>query len=141
MNQPTVPQGAWGPNQPPVAPPPVAQPPGVPTQDERTMAALSHGLSFVEGGLIGPLIVYLVKKDESQFVAFHALQSLYFGLAFLVISTVTCGLGAILLVWPYLIFEAIATMKAWEGEWYELPLVGRYAREKHPGHPAPPTAF
>lgn len=103
------------------------------TNDEKMMAAAAHGLTFFEGGLIGPLILYLVKKDESEFVAFHALSSLYFGLAFFVISFVTCGVGAVLLVIPYVVFEAIATIKAYEGEWYELPVVGAYAREKHPG--------
>ena len=112
---------------------PTAQPIEVPSQDERVVAAVAHGLSFVEGGLIGPLIVYLLKKDENDFIAFHALQSLYFGLAFLAISILTCGIGAAVLVIPYLVFEAIAAIKAYEGEWYELPIVGKYAREKHPG--------
>ena len=107
--------------------------PAEPTNDDKWMAALAHGLTFFEGGLFGPLIVYFVKKDQSEFVAFHALQSLYFGLAFFVISLLTCGVGAVLLVIPYAVFELIATMKAYEGEWYELPIVGRYAREKHPG--------
>ena len=110
-----------------------AQPEGSPTQDERMIAAVSHGMTFFEGGIFGPLIIYLIKKDSSPFIAFHSLQSLYFGIAFLVISLVTCGLGAVVLVWPYLIFEAIATYKAYEGEWYELPIFGRMARERHPG--------
>ena len=98
------------------------------------IAAVSHGLTFVEGGLIGPLIVYLLKKDENDFIAFHALQSLYFGLAFFAISLLTCGIGAAVLVIPYLVFEGIAALKAYEGEWYELPVVGKWARDKHPGH-------
>lgn len=104
-----------------------------PSDDERTLAAVAHGLTFFEGGLFGPLLLYFLKKDESEFVAFHALQSLYFGLAFFVITVVTCGLGAIVLGIPYLVFEAIAAVRAYEGKWYELPVVGRYAREKHPG--------
>lgn len=112
---------------------PASDPSGGPSQDDRVVAAAAHGLSFVEGGLLGPLLVYFLKRDDNEFVAFHALQSLYFGLAFLVVSLVTCGFGAIVLVVPYLIFEAIAMLNAYEGEWYELPLVGRYARERHPG--------
>jgi len=112
-----------------------------PTQDERVMAAIGHGATFFEGGLIAPLVLYFVKKDESEFVAFHSLQSMLFGLAFFVLSIVTCGVGAVVLVIPYVIFEIIATMKAYEGEWYELPIVGRYAREKHPGGAPPPAAF
>lgn len=134
MNQHTPPQGAWGPGQQPPAAPPAPQPhPSGFSNDDRLIAAAAHGLSFIEGGLLGPFVIYLLKKNESDFVAFHALQSLLFGLAFFALSAVTCGFGAIVLVWPYLIFEAIATLKAYEGEWYELPIVGRYAREKHPG--------
>ena len=138
MNGPnTPPQGAWEPQggnaggAPPNAP--LAQPLGQPSQEGRTVAAIAHGLTFVEGGLIGPLIVYLLKKDEDDFIAFHALQSLYFGLAFLAISVVTCGVGAVLWASPYLVFEAIAALRAYEGEWYELPIVGKYARDRHPG--------
>ena len=130
------------------APAPHAQmqpsPDGAPSQDDRVIAAVAHGLSFVEGGILGPLVIYLLKKDENDFIAFHSLQSLYFGLAFLVGSILTCGVGAAVLVWPYLIFQAIATMRAYEGEWYELPMVGAYARKQHPGPggiPPAPAAF
>jgi uncharacterized membrane protein len=62
-------------------------------------------------------------------------------LAFLVITLITCGLGAVLVV-PYMIFEIIATVKAYNGEWYVLPVVGKYALEKHPPpqgvEPTPP---
>ncbi|MBX3270772.1 MAG: DUF4870 domain-containing protein [Sandaracinaceae bacterium] len=102
-----------------------------PEKDARILAAAAHGLTFVEGGLIGPAIVYFAKRDANDFVAFHALQSLLFGLAFLAIALVTCGIGAAVLAIPYMVFEGIATIKAYEGEWYELPIVGRYARERH----------
>jgi uncharacterized Tic20 family protein len=46
----------------------------VPTQDERTMATLAHVLQLV-GGWIGPLVMFLVKRN-SRFVSFHALQAL-----------------------------------------------------------------
>ncbi|MEZ4338752.1 MAG: DUF4870 domain-containing protein [Sandaracinaceae bacterium] len=103
-----------------------------PSQDEKTLAALGHGLTFFEGGLFGPLILYFVKREESEFVAFHSLQSLLFGLLFWGLTVVSCGLLGVLLVIPYMVFEGIATVKAYEGEYYELPLVGPYCREKHP---------
>lgn len=112
-------------------PPPIARPVGWISDEERIFAAAAHGLSFFEGGILGPAVVYFLKKEESEFVAFHALQSLYFGVAFLVLTLVTCGLAALVLVWPYLIYEAIAALKAYEGEWYELPVAGRYARARH----------
>ena len=103
-----------------------------PDANARTLAAVAHGLTFVEGGIIGPLVVYLVKRDEDPFVAFHALQSLYVGLLLLGVIFLTCGLGAVLAI-PYVIFEVIAVMKAHEGEWYRLPVVGDWAYARH--HP------
>lgn len=98
----------------------------------------SHALSFVEGGILGPLVVYMVKKDQSEFVAFHALQSLYFGLlaagVIIPITLITCGFGVVLIV-PYLIFELVATIRANDGEWYLLPIVGEWAWARH--HPKP----
>ena len=110
-----------------------------PTQDERTIAAIAHGLTFVEGGIIGPLVVYLWKREESEFVAFHALQSLYFGLLMAVVTIVlffvTCGFGVLLPIIPYIIYEVLATIAAHNGEWYELPLAGAWAKQRH----APPA--
>lgn len=103
-------------------------------QDDRLWAAIAHGLTFIEGGILGPLVVYLIKRDDSPFVAFHALQSLYFGLLALTIivpvSIVTCGLGALLVI-PYMILEILAVVAAYNGEWYELPIAGPLARRSH----------
>lgn len=106
------------------------------TSDERSWAMASHAVSFIDGGIIAPLIIYMLKKDASEFIAFHALQSVYFGLLagfiILPLSIVTCGAGAILII-PYLGFELMATVKANEGEWYLLPVVGTWAWTRH--HP------
>jgi uncharacterized membrane protein len=112
------------------------------TQDERTLAALGHGLTFVDGGILLPFVLYLLQKDKSQFVAFHCLQSVYLGVVAAVVLIVfgvpiyllTCGLGMILflpLAAAYLIFEIVAIVKAYNGEWYLLPIVGRWAYETH----------
>lgn len=119
------------------------QEPSAITDEERTLAALGHGLTFVEGGIIGPLVLYVLKRDASPFVAFHALQSLYFGIGFLIVTLicfasmfVTLGL-AIFLVVPFLaglsvvclVFEIIAAIKAYNGEW---PIAGVMAPSTHP---------
>lgn len=104
--------------------------------DDRTMALVAHALTFVEGGIIGPIVVYVIFKDKSNFVAFHALQSFLFGVAFSILALVTlvatCGVLTVPVLLVYLIFEAIACVKALEGEWYRLPVVGDYAYERHP---------
>ncbi|MCC7534755.1 MAG: DUF4870 domain-containing protein [Deltaproteobacteria bacterium] len=103
---------------------------------------MAHGLTFIEGGFIGPLVLYLLKKKESDFVAFHALQSLAFTGLYFLLTFLTCGLLGLALVIPYVVFEIIACIRAYEGEWYELPIVGAWARRKHPGNTmtAPPMA-
>jgi uncharacterized membrane protein len=87
-------------------------------------------------------VIYLVYKDRSRFVAFHALQALFFQLlalavtiALMLFSVVTLGLGlllaaplAIALAIAVLVYTIIAAIQANNGVWYELPIVGRWAR-------------
>jgi uncharacterized Tic20 family protein len=113
------------------------------TSEERTWAMLAHlsallGYVVVLGQYIAPLVIYLVYRERSRFVAFHALQALYFQLALLLLwivvfvaTLVTCGLGAIFAVVPIvlnLVFVLVAAIRANSGEWYELPIVGSMAR-------------
>jgi len=123
--------------------PPPVQPTDVPAEgqpdlrvnnDERTWAVIGHAVSFVEGGIIGPLVVYLIKKEHSPFVAFHALQSLYFGLLMLVAMLITfiTIIGPVILAVVYWVYEILACVKAYNGEWYKLPLVGKWAERSHP---------
>ena len=48
--------------------------PAVPTSDEETLAMLAHVLQIFTWW-IGPLVIYLAKRD-SKFVSFHAMQTL-----------------------------------------------------------------
>jgi len=123
--------------------------PITPTQQERNAALIAHALTFVEGGIIAPLLFYLFRKPvmeslfsghDSEFVAFHALQSFYFGLLFgpAVLMVVLCGfcfpplwLAAFLLAPIYLIYEIIGCVHALQGEWFRLPIVGDWAWKSH----------
>ena len=58
--------------------------PAAPTKDECTMAMLAHLLQ-VFSGFIGPLIIFIVKKD-SKFVKYHSLQCLIWQAAYVVIG-------------------------------------------------------
>ena len=66
------------------------------SRDERTWAALAHACTWLNfatglGGLIGAAAIWLVKKEESDWIAFHGLQSLAFQAAQLVITLVVVG--------------------------------------------------
>ncbi len=116
------------------------------SNDERLWAMLAHLLTLVGyvvwvGAYIIPLVIYLVYKDKSPFVAFHALQSLFFQLALLVVSAVLglLSLTIILLVLTIpvfillaigaLVYILVAAIRAYNGELFEYWLVGRWARQ------------
>jgi uncharacterized protein len=122
------------------------------TSDERLWAMLAHlaGVLGYAGGIgqyAVPLVIYIVYKDKSKFVAFHALQSLFFqltvlaaGFAVLMIALLTCvgGLLAIPLSIGALTYAIVAAIRANNGEWFEYWLVGPWARQQVTGSLAAP---
>lgn len=116
------------------------------TEEERLWAMLSHLLALLGyivwfGAYVAPLVIYLVYKDKSKFVAFHALQSLFFQLALLVVGLIclllalTIVLACIaiplaLVVWVLaLAYIIVAAIRAYNGDLFEYWLVGRWARQ------------
>ncbi len=103
-----------------------------PTSDEKTMAILSHILTIVIG-FIAPLVIYLIKKDESAYIADQAKESLNFQitltLACIILAITIIGL---LLIWPVLIvgwiFVIIATVRTSEGKKYRYPFNIRFIK-------------
>lgn len=104
--------------------------------DEKLVAVLSHAV----GALVIPLLVYLLKKDESPYLAKHAKQALAWQaaagigltLASMLITTlagVTFGLGAIFyLALPPAGLAAFcvglyAAYKCWNDQEYQYPWV------------------
>ncbi|HID05868.1 MAG TPA: DUF4870 domain-containing protein [Armatimonadetes bacterium] len=93
------------------------------------------------GQYIVPLVVYLVYKDKSKFVAFHALQSLFFQLALLVIYTILVILAltvilaclsvpvGIIISIGALVYVIYAGIQAYNGQLFEYWLVGKWARD------------
>src|SRR5215210_630459 len=72
-------------------------------QDERTWSMLAHlsvllNLITGIGGPVAALVVWLVYKDKSQRVAFHALQALWYQVAWAVILTVGWIVTTILMI-------------------------------------------
>ncbi len=112
-----------------------ANPPPPPSQDERTMAMLCHLLGLLTG-FVGPLILWLVKKDESHFVNHHGKEALNFQitvtivvwslsiLAF-ILSFVFIGIllfpVILVLVILALIAEILSCVSASRGEWSRYP--------------------
>ncbi len=102
-----------------------AEPAIAPTSDEKTLAILSHVLTLVVG-FLAPLIIYLIKKNESTFVTYHAKESLNFQITiFIIICILFITVIGILLVWIVgilaLVLVIIATVKTSEGKLYKYP--------------------
>ena len=120
---------------------PVTEPTGLPTQDERTWGMVAHlaALAFFIlpfGNILGPLVVWLAKRDHSAFVALHAKEALNFNITFL-IGALVCGVllvfsigilfGAVLFVF-WLVMTIIAALKANEGVAYRYPFTVRFVK-------------
>ena len=115
-----------------------------PTSEERTMAVLSHILCVI-GGFLAPLIIYLIKKDESAYIRSHAKESLNFQLtvllAWIALWIVTMILTFIffffsflgfplrvLLMIANLVLVIIATIRASENKIYKYPFSIKFVK-------------
>jgi len=112
------------------------------SKDERTWGMLSHllalsgyiGIPF--GNILAPLIIWLVKKDESQFVADQAKESLNFQISLIIYAIVSGILTLVLIGFLLLgvifiggiVLTIIGTIKANEGVHYRYPLTIRLVK-------------
>ncbi|MFT6160057.1 MAG: putative membrane protein [Myxococcota bacterium] len=105
------------------------------TDDEKTMALLAHILP-IGTGFIGPLIILLVKGDDSEFVKYHSMQSLafmgIFTVSFVALYIMTCGLGVILML-PAIPFimagQVYIGIQAQKGQWLGYPGIDKIGRK------------
>ncbi|KKQ48708.1 MAG: hypothetical protein US95_C0006G0025 [Candidatus Woesebacteria bacterium GW2011_GWB1_38_5] len=87
-------------------------------------------LSYVLGPITG-VVFYILEKDP--FVKFHAMQSIVvFGVIFIVqwslaITIILVGISGLLGVLSFVLW-LVLIFKAWKGEEWEVPYLGRYAR-------------
>lgn len=102
-----------------------------PSADDRLLAMLSHLLALIYGvGIFGPLVIYVLKKDQSPFVMENAKESLNFQLTVIILALVCVFLAlivvGIVLLWALgilnVILVIIATIKATENKIYRYPI-------------------
>jgi len=55
-----------------------------PSSEERILALFSH-LSIFMGGIVLPIIFWAINRDKSRFVRYHAMQAVFFHIAFIVL--------------------------------------------------------
>lgn len=134
-----------------------------PSESERLWAGAAHLLALVlalltswvvgVAGVVGALVVYLLKRDDSPFAAGHAREAINFNLSMLFyacgamliggaligVTVLTLGLGLILtapagvvlllaiaaIAVLWLVCSVVAAIKAINGETYRYPLTIR----------------
>ncbi|RLL45495.1 DUF4870 domain-containing protein [Oceanobacillus piezotolerans] len=105
----------------------------MPSNDERIFALLIYLLSF-PFPILGPLIIWLVKKDESQFVHFHGKAYFNFFISYAIYGIISTILILLLIGFLFLwilgiaavIFTIIAAVKSYNGEEYRIPFSFRF---------------
>ncbi len=106
------------------------------TQDEKTFGMLAHLTALAQliiptfGNIIGPLVIWLIKKDQSAWVDKQGKESLNFQISIAIYTVVSIILipiviGIILLIAVgifWLVMVIIASIKANEGIDFSYPL-------------------
>ncbi|QCO67449.1 DUF4870 domain-containing protein [Luteimonas yindakuii] len=120
-----------------------------------TALALALMTSWLVGvaGVVGAGAIWLLKRDDSPFIARHAREAVNFNLSMLIYAAVACGIAAalvgltvltlglgVILTLPaglallmviaaialmWLVCSIIAAVRAWNGEEYRYPLTIR----------------
>lgn len=110
-------------------------------KEERMWAMIVHLSAFLGfvvplGNVLGPLIVWIIKKEDGAFFYGHGKEALNFNISVTIYAAISTLLilifigaillGALFLVWA--IFAIIAAVKANEGKEYRYPLTIRFIK-------------
>lgn len=119
-------------------PPPL--PTASPLTNVRTWAALCHASALLgvlfhfPGHLLGPLIVWLVKRGDSSEIDAHGKEALNFQISMLIYNFVSAVFCLVLIGFVFLavlwvlnaILVIIAAIQASEGKFYRYPMTIRF---------------
>ncbi len=134
---PTSPQG-FSP-VPTMPPPPAAAHPSGLTNEVRNWGMAAHLSAYLGlfGGImwfVGPLVVWLAKRDEHPFIEYHAKEALNFNITW-TLYTIVAGVSVLVLVGivllpvvlvAWFVLPLIAGIKASNGESYRYPMTIRF---------------
>ena len=108
--------------------------------DDHTWALLSYVLAFV-ASIIAPLVIYLVKMNESRYVRFHAAQALNMGITAIIesigifivgifLAVITHGFGILLMLLAlvalgiaHLVYLILGAVKSNQGQLFRVPTI------------------
>jgi len=102
------------------------------SSDERLWAMLIYVTSFFTT-IIGPIIIWLIKREESAFIDHHGKEYFNFILSYFIYGIAASILMIILIGFilaplvgiAAFVFTIVAAVKAYQGEMYRIPLIFR----------------
>lgn len=121
-------------------PPPVGE--GTPAvfSNVRTWNILCHASALLgvflhfPGHLLGPLIIWLAKRDDSPEIDAHGKESLNFQISMLIYNVIAAVFCLVLIGFAFLavlwvlnaVFVIVASIKASDGKFYRYPMTIRF---------------
>ena len=112
-----------------------------PDSGERQLAMIAHlsalsGMVIPFGNILGPLVLFLIKREESEFVADQAREALNFQITAtiaLIVSAIMIVLLVGIVLLPIigiaaLVLTIVAAVKANEGQRYRYPFTLRLVK-------------
>src|SRR5512140_2680293 len=110
------------------------------SSDVRMWNVLCHATALAgffvpwAGHILGPLIVWLAKRDDSPEIDAHGKESLNFQISMLIYNVIAAIFCLILIGFAFLailwvlnaIFVVVASIKASEGKFYRYPMTIRF---------------
>ncbi|MGM0845361.1 MAG: DUF4870 domain-containing protein [Bacillota bacterium] len=102
------------------------------TKEERLLAAFIYIISFFTA-FIGPLVIWLIKKDESKYIDYHGREYMNFLISYFIYGLISSLLMFVLIGFVLapivgllaFIFTILGAIKAYEGEYYRIPAIFR----------------
>jgi uncharacterized Tic20 family protein len=124
----------------PTSPPPPPAPASSTSSEIHTWSVLCHASALLGlflhffGHLLGPLVVWLIKRDASPEIDANGKESLNFQISMLIYDAIAAILCIVLIGIPILIalwilntvFVIIASVKTSEGKFYRYPFTIRF---------------
>jgi uncharacterized Tic20 family protein len=104
----------------------------MPKNEERILAAAIYVISFF-APILGPLVIWLVKREESSFIDYHGKEYFNFMISYFVYTVISGILTLILIgfigLWLIgilvVVFTIVAAIKSYEGTEYRIPWIFR----------------
>ena len=104
----------------------------MPKNEERLLAAAIYLISFFTA-FIGPLVIWLIKKDESSYINYHGREYMNFFISYTVYTLIS-GILVFLVIGLFMlwavgiiaiVFTIVGALKAYEGKEYRIPYIFR----------------